>query len=507
MTAREPVRGPGDPGSALSPASGAAQPERSVRPVTEGAIQTGESDGVQPVRPARATADGPVDGPDVDVSDVTAATGSTAPSGPGRSALRRFDPRRLDPRRWSLWQAPRRVVVAVLLVDVVAVSLSLGVAGTEPIGPADWRALGLLVLGLVIHVETARGIERRREVVADGQPYIELKSVWSFAGLLLLPIGLALALVVVTFAYWWLRVSQRPVPHRWTYSAATVLIASVAAWQVLELVPGGVLVKVAGPLGLLVLVAAGVTRWVVNHGLVVFMICLSAPGTPWWKRLGSPTDTLIGIGALALGAALAVVAVTTPWLLPVLLIPVMGMHRGFLIQQFARAARTDPKTGLANASAWRDQADRELARLRRRGGELGVIMVDIDAFKAINDRHGHLVGDAVLRAVADTLRAEVRPYDAVGRFGGEEFIVLLAEANPEQVVRTAERLRRSIAECEVVVAPTLGGGTVRGMTASIGTASFPQSSGDLDGLMVSADAALYAAKHGGRNRVECAPPR
>ena len=76
MTAREPVRGPGDPGSALSPASGAAQPERSVRPVTEGTIQTGESDGVQPVRPARATADGPVDGPDVDVSDITAATAS-----------------------------------------------------------------------------------------------------------------------------------------------------------------------------------------------------------------------------------------------------------------------------------------------------------------------------------------------------------------------------------------------------------------------------------------------
>ncbi|MHC1561221.1 GGDEF domain-containing protein [Actinomycetospora sp. C-140] len=433
------------------------------------------------------------------MSDVTAS--------PAEPPYRRFDLRRADPRRWSLWQAPRRVVVAVLLVDLIAVVLSVAVAGLEPVGAADWRTLGLLVLGLVVHVETARGIERRREIVADGQPYIELKSVWSFAGLLLLPLGLALALVVVTFAYWWLRVSQRPVVHRWTYSAATVLIASVAAWAVLELMPGGLLVKVAGPVGLLVLVAAGLTRWVVNHGLVVFMICLSAPGTPWWKRLGSPTDTLIGLGALALGAALAVVALTTPWLLPVLLVPVMGMHRGFLIQQFARAARTDPKTGLANATAWRDQADRELARLRRRGGELGVIMVDIDAFKAINDRHGHLVGDAVLRAVADTLRSEVRPYDAVGRFGGEEFVVLLAEAGPEEVGRIAERLRRSISECEVTVAPTLGGGTVTGLTASIGTATFPQASRDVDGLMVSADTALYAAKHGGRNRVECAPPR
>ncbi|GLZ49353.1 GGDEF domain-containing protein [Actinomycetospora sp. NBRC 106375] len=457
---------------------------------------------VRPVRPSRRRRGSTGSAP---ASDVTASPAESAES--AEPPYRRFDLRRADPRRWSLWQAPRRVVVAVLLVDLVAVVLSLAVAGLEPVGAADWRTLGLLVLGLVVHVETARGIERRREIVADGQPYIELKSVWSFAGLLLLPLGLALALVVVTFAYWWLRVSQRPVVHRWTYSAATVLIASVAAWAVLELMPGGLLVKVAGPVGLLVLVAAGLTRWVVNHGLVVFMICLSAPGTPWWQRLGSPTDTLIGLGALALGAALAVIALTTPWLLPVLLVPVMGMHRGFLIQQFARAARTDPKTGLANATAWRDQADRELARLRRRGGELGVIMVDIDAFKAINDRHGHLVGDAVLRAVADTLRSEVRPYDAVGRFGGEEFVVLLAEAGPEEVGRIAERLRRSISECEVTVAPTLGGGTVTGLTASIGTATFPRASRDVDGLMVSADAALYAAKHGGRNRVECAPPR
>jgi diguanylate cyclase (GGDEF)-like protein len=490
VTAREPRSGPSDPGSALTPASGPAQPAPPAHAVSTASTVSATSGTLRPVRLARRRAGARKDGTAASVTDVT-----------GRRAARR-----LDPRRWSLWQAPRRVVVAVLLVEVLAVALSLAVARLEPVGPADWRTLGLLSLGLAVHVEIARGIERRREVAAEGQPYIELKSVWSFAGLFLLPLGLALVLVVVTFAYWWLRVSQRPVPHRWTYSAATVLIASVAAWAVLELVPGSLQMKVSGPLGLFVLVAAGLTRWAVNHGLVVFMICLSAPGTPWWKRLGSPTDTLIGLGALALGAALAVVALTTPWLLPVLLVPVMGMHRGFLLQQFARAARTDPKTGLANATAWRDQADRELARLRRRGGELGVIMVDLDAFKAINDRHGHLVGDVVLRAVADTLSAEVRPYDAVGRFGGEEFVVLLVEATPDQVGRTAERLRRRISECEVTISATLGGGTVTGLTASIGTASYPRTSRDLDGLMVHADAALYAAKHGGRNRVECAPP-
>ncbi len=415
--------------------------------------------------------------------------------------------RRCDPRRWSLWQAPRRVVVAVLAVDVLAVVVGVLLAGAEPIGPADVRMLGLLALGCAVHVEATRGIEKRREVVSTGRPYIELKSMWSFAGLLLLPIGLALALVVFTFAYWWLRVAQRPVPHRWTYSAATVVLGSSAAWIVLGAVPGDVLTLVSGPSGLLVVVGAALTRWLVNHGLVVAMISLSAPGTPWWQRLGAPTDTLIGLGALALGVALAVLATQTPWLVPVLLLPVMGMHRGFLLQQFAFAARTDPKTGLANAVAWRDQAVREIARTRRRDGTLGILMVDIDAFKVINDRHGHLVGDAVLRAVADTLRAEVRAYDAVGRFGGEEFVVLLPEAGPDEAAGTAERLRRRISECEVVVSPALGGGTVQGLTASIGAATYPRASTDLEGLMSSADAALYAAKHGGRNRVECAPPR
>jgi diguanylate cyclase (GGDEF)-like protein len=444
-----------------------------------------------------------------------AASEATPPPGPGSAVahpLAAEEPppswaRRADPRRWRLWPAPLPVVAGVLGVDLIAVVVGVLLAGAEPVGAGNLRMLGLLALGCAVHVEATRGIEKRREVVSTGRPYIELKSMWSFAGLLLLPISLALALVVVTFAYGWFRAAQPPVPHRWTYSAATVVLGSAAAWFVLGAGPPNVLGLVAGPTGLLVVVAAGLTRWLVNHGLVVAMISLSAPGTPWWQRLGSPTDTLIGLGALALGAALAVLATDAPWLVPVLLLPVMGMHRGFLIQQLALAARTDPKTGLVNAVAWRDQADRELARIRRRGGTLGILMVDIDAFKAINDRHGHLVGDAVLRAVADAMRAEVRGYDAVGRFGGEEFVVLLSEAGPEEAAGTAERLRRRISDCEVALDPADGGGTVQGLTASIGAATFPRASTDLAGLMRCADSALYAAKHGGRNRVESAPPR
>lgn len=410
----------------------------------------------------------------------------------------------VSPRRWSLWALPAPALAYVLAVDVLAVVVGAVFGATEPVAAGDLRTALLLALGCAVHIEAARGIERRREVVADGVPYIDLKSMWSFAGLLLLPLGPALVLVVFSFAYWWLRVSQRPVPHRWVFSAATVVLATFAAHLVLRTAAEPeILALISGPTGLLLVAAAGLTRWLVNLWLVVGVISLSAPTTTWRQRFGSSTDTLIGLGALALGAATAVLAASAPWIVPVLLVPVMGMHRGFLVGQFARAARTDGKTGLPTAAHWRDHATREVARARRRGGAypgLGVLMVDLDQFKAVNDHFGHLVGDAALREVADALRAEVRGYDAVGRFGGEEFVVLLAEVSPAEVGQAAERIRRRIGACEIRVPD----GPVRHLTASIGAATLPADAVDLDDLLVAADTALLAAKRSGRDRVEFA---
>jgi diguanylate cyclase (GGDEF)-like protein len=412
---------------------------------------------------------------------------------------------RVRPDGWSLWQLPPRVLAYVLAVDVLAVVLGVVLAVREPVSHADVNAAALLALGAAVHIETARHIERLREISADGRPYIDLKSMWSFAALLLLPLGPALGLVVFTYAYWWLRVSQRPVVHRWTFSAATVVVASCAAAAVIHALPAvGLPGALSGPVGLLVVSLAAVVRWVVNHGLVVGVITLTSPTTPWLQRLGSPTDTLLGLGALALGIVLAVLASTVPWLVPVLLVPLMTMHRGFLLQQFARAAHTDGKTGLATAAHWHAGAAKELARARRMRIGLGVLMVDLDDFKAVNDRHGHLVGDRVLRAVADALSAEVRAYDAVGRFGGEEFVVLLAAVDVEGATSTAERLRARVSAIEVPVHAPDGPATVSGLTASVGAAVYPAAADDLDDLVLAADAALYEAKRRGRNRVEVA---
>ena len=130
------------------------------------------------------------------------------------------------------------------------------------------------------------------------------------------------------------------------------------------------------------------------------------------------------------------------------------------------------------------------------GRPFGVLMVDIDRFKAVNDLHGHAAGDAVLRAIAETLREEIRPEDLAVRYGGEEFLVLLPDVDQATVTTVAERLRRSVASME------LGDEIGRGVTVSIG-ASLQQPGDPLSRSIGMADQALYAAKEAGRDQVVC----
>ena len=125
--------------------------------------------------------------------------------------------------------------------------------------------------------------------------------------------------------------------------------------------------------------------------------------------------------------------------------------------------------------------------------------LDLDHFKAVNDTCGHLAGDAVLRAVADCLKHELRGYDAVGRSGGEEFVAFLPGVTPEIALTIGERVRHRIS--------TLDFADGLQVTASIGVAHFPSDAGELDALLAAADAALYSAKATGRDRVVAARGR
>ena len=170
-----------------------------------------------------------------------------------------------------------------------------------------------------------------------------------------------------------------------------------------------------------------------------------------------------------------------------------------LERELTRQATTDPLTGLLNRRSFFDQAADEVARARRYGRPLAVLMCDIDRFKAVNDRHGHGVGDEVLVAVSARCQAALRQSDRLARLGGEEFAVLLPESDITGARRTGERLRRLIAEqpCETSIGPLA-------VTVSIGCAILEGDDDGVDAVLARADAALYRAKRQGRNRVATA---
>jgi diguanylate cyclase (GGDEF)-like protein len=157
----------------------------------------------------------------------------------------------------------------------------------------------------------------------------------------------------------------------------------------------------------------------------------------------------------------------------------------------------DPLTGVFNRRQWDSHLARELERCRRHQRPLAVLMLDLDHFKAINDRHGHAVGDQVLTAVAERLRRGIRGPDTVARYGGEEFSVLLPEACADEACIVAERLLATIRTLEVPGAPGLAVRASAGVAAPPAGTPCPE---DAEALMAAADRALYEAKRTGRDR-------
>jgi diguanylate cyclase (GGDEF)-like protein len=160
-------------------------------------------------------------------------------------------------------------------------------------------------------------------------------------------------------------------------------------------------------------------------------------------------------------------------------------------------ATRDSLTHTWNRNSILEMLSRELARIDRENGSLGVVMVDLDHFKDVNDQYGHLAGDAVLREAARRMQNSVRQYDSIGRYGGEEFLILLPGCDTASSVAQAERLRRQLSQSEMSLNETS-----LCVTASFGvTTAFPSKGCTAESLIRSADEALYAAKNLGRNRV------
>jgi diguanylate cyclase (GGDEF)-like protein len=168
-----------------------------------------------------------------------------------------------------------------------------------------------------------------------------------------------------------------------------------------------------------------------------------------------------------------------------------------LQRKLEQEAHTDALTGCANRRYFLELAEHEVARARRYSKQISVLMLDLDHFKDINDRHGHPVGDLVLQRLVQIGRATLRAEDTLGRLGGEEFAILLPETGSQKALEVAERLCRAVAATEV---PVPGKPALR-FTASIGVATLAPDDFSIGAVLGRADLALYEAKSAGRNRV------
>jgi len=163
------------------------------------------------------------------------------------------------------------------------------------------------------------------------------------------------------------------------------------------------------------------------------------------------------------------------------------------LQSYMTEARTDALTGLPNRRAFDDELGRRIAAFRRNATPLGVLLVDVDRFKSVNDRYGHPIGDQVLKVVANTLRQAVRESDLLSRYGGEEFVVLLGGTTTEEFRSAAERVRRHVEQT-----PVHCDNFELKATVSCGAAEATGGE-EVASLLQRADEALYAAKSDGRN--------
>lgn len=410
-----------------------------------------------------------------------------------------------SPHRWrDLPVTAAGGIAAVEALAVVAV-VAAGVVLPGPPVPSAAGTAGLLAVLALVHTELATGIERARRRTT-GTSYFDLSSVWTFAAALVLPVPLAAAVILVAYAHLWVRV-WRPaaVPaHRHVYTTATVLLAAAAA-HVTVAVLGGLPTGPGDVGGVLVVVGAAGVYILANTLLVALAIGLTHPGADRRDLWGRADDNVLELATLCLGGLVAVTLGNAPWLVLFALPPILVLHRAVLVRQLEDLACTDAKTGLLTAAAWRREAGHRLADAP--GGAGGVLILDLDHFKSVNDEHGHLAGDEVLAAVAATLRGRVGEHGIVGRFGGEEFVVLLpGRVGAQALPAVAERLRQAVAGLAVPVLTAEGATTVAGLTVSVGAARVPVDGATVDEVLQAADACLYAAKRGGRNRVRIAVP-
>ncbi|MBE8516415.1 GGDEF domain-containing protein [Amycolatopsis sp. H6(2020)] len=387
--------------------------------------------------------------------------------------------------------------MSVELVTLAAVVLG---AVLVPMSAPDLVDCGVVVGLGVLAAEMANEVERRRRRFSD-TPHVNFSSVWTLAGALVLPPALAAAVAVALYAHLWAR-CWRGVPglyvSRTAFNVSNAIVSTqAAAWAAheLDVVSTALHRGILGATGVVMII---VLYYAVNSTLAAVTIALAGDERTARRMLGRLNENILELATLCLGAVTALFLAWYPWLTVLMLLPLYALHRSALVRQFEYAATTDSKTGLLNAASWRAIAQAELDRARQHGTTAAILMIDIDHFRKVNNAYGHLAGDDALRVIGETLRAMVRSNDLCGRFGGEEFVIILPGcAAAEDVLAVANRIREHIAGTPVT---SESAGATFSVTVSIGAAYFPATGMSLDELLLAADNALYGAKDAGRNQ-------
>ncbi len=401
---------------------------------------------------------------------------------------------------WQLWKLPRTLMAYIISVVAVWAAMAIRAA----VGLPAWRLGDLLLFATLtgcglIMVEMTRRAGESALFIRD------MFAIWELPIALLLPPFYALIAPIPRLALTHCRI-RRIAPHRRVLTGAAIgLSYGGASWafhqfsRVAPLSP----TRSASSAALWVSAVAGAfaLHWLVNSGLVMVAVKGSDPSASvralLFDREHVHNDAVEGSVSVIVTLALAVTPVTLLFALPfVSLLQRSSRHTQLLAQ-----SRLDGKTGLLNAVTWRRESSAEVDRAVRSGSPVSVALVDIDHFKRVNDMFGHLAGDEALRAVSDVLQSAVRESDIVGRFGGEEFSLLLAHADASEARDVAERIRERVAALRVRDIAERGG--VISLTVSVGVAALPggATGTDVNDLLAAADNALYRAKGGGRDQV------
>jgi diguanylate cyclase (GGDEF)-like protein len=403
-------------------------------------------------------------------------------------------------RDWSWWQLPPLLRCYVAAVPVLAL-VAMGVEAAR----TEWRMadlvtfLPLLCCGVISMASTPRVIFSHPGVTRD------FGSVWILPTAILLPPVYAALMPIPLFAVmrWCV---HRGILHRTVFTVASISLAyALASWVFRSFPPHFAGDSVGSGLhGLTWVIAAVACGLIASRGHSLLIACavkLSDPDVRIRNIELNRQALQAAFAELDLGILITIAIGLSPALF-VLALPTVLLVRRFLVYPILISqARIDAKTGMLNVSTWEAEAEAELSRSRRTQSPVALALVDIDHFKSVNDTHGHLVGDRVLKSVSEALMSHLRDYDRAGRFGGEEFVLLFAQTSGSDACRIAERLRRHVAGMAVPIEDRPNAPTVR-LTISVGVTAMEQGeTRELADLLAAADSALYHAKETGRNRV------